>query len=63
MDQSDQKLADNPAEKANILSRLTFFWTIGIFRRGYNNKIKNVEDLYKPLAVDESSKLGDRLEK
>ena len=63
MDQSDQKLADNPAEKANIFSRLTFFWTIGIFRRGYHNKIKNVEDLYKPLAVDESSKLGDRLEK
>lgn len=63
MDQSDQKLNENPAENANILSRLTFFWTIGIFRRGQQKKLKNLEDLYKPLSIDESSKLGDRLEK
>lgn len=63
MDQSDQQLKKNPAENVNIISKLTFFWTIGIFRRGHQKKPFNVEDLYKPLKNDESSKLGDRLEK
>lgn len=63
MDQSNQKLVENPAETANIFSKLTFFWTIGIFKRGYKKKILNVEDLYEPLKKDDSKKLGDRLEK
>lgn len=61
MDQSDQKLTDNPAEKANILSRLTFLWTLGLFRKG-NKKVLQIEDLYKPMKIDESASLGDRLE-
>jgi hypothetical protein len=62
MDQSDQKLSDNPAEKANAASRLTFLWTIGLFRKG-NKKVLQIEDLYRPMKVDESTLLGDRLEK
>lgn len=62
MEQSDQKFVKNAAAKANLLSRMTFFWTIGIFRKGYKNKINNVEDLYEPLANDDSEKLGDRLQ-
>lgn len=62
MDQSDQKLSDNPAENANIASRLTFLWTLGLFRKG-NKKVLQIEDLYRPMKVDESDSLGDRLEK
>lgn len=62
MEQCDQKLSDNPAQKANIVSRLTFFWTLGLFRKG-NKKVLQIEDLYQPLKVDDSDSLGDRLEK
>ncbi|XP_070491925.1 probable multidrug resistance-associated protein lethal(2)03659 [Chironomus tepperi] len=60
--QNDQKNAENPREKANFLSIITFFWTIDLFRKGYKKDLE-VEDLYKPLKCDESEKLGDRLEK
>ena len=60
--QYDQKNAENPREKANFLSIITFFWTIDLFKKGYKKDLE-VEDLYKPLKCDESEKLGDRLEK
>ncbi|KAG5681565.1 hypothetical protein PVAND_010984 [Polypedilum vanderplanki] len=61
MEQSNQKVADNPREKANFVSIVTFFWTIPLFRKGYK-KVLEIEDLYRPLKVDESENLGDRLE-
>uniref|UniRef100_A0A0P6IW43 Putative abc transporter c family member n=1 Tax=Aedes aegypti TaxID=7159 RepID=A0A0P6IW43_AEDAE len=62
MESIRRKLATNPREKANILSVLTFWWTIDLFRKGYN-KVLELQDLFKPLEVDKSEALGDRLEK
>lgn len=62
MDQSDAKRADNPRENANIFSILSFYWTIGLFKKGYR-QVLALEDLYRPLKKDESASLGDRLEK
>ena len=56
------QLTDNPRENANILSVLTFFWTIKLFKRGYQ-KVLGVGDLFKPLKEDKSENLGNRLEK
>lgn len=60
--QYDQKNEENPREKANFLSTLSFFWTIDLFRKGYSKELE-ISDLYKPLKCDESDRLGDRLEK
>lgn len=61
--QSLQKpLIPNPRDKANIFSVLTFWWTLDIFKIGYR-KILELEDLYKPIKVDHSELLGDRLER
>jgi ATP-binding cassette subfamily C (CFTR/MRP) protein 4 len=62
MEQSEQKVTDNPRDKASFPSILTFFWTIPLFRKGYS-KVLEIEDLYRPRKVDESSGLGDRLER
>lgn len=58
----EQKRSENPREKANIFSILTFWWTIDLFRKGYS-KVLELEDLFKPLEVDKSEVLGTRLEK
>lgn len=60
--QSNQKAADNPKENANFLSKITFIWTVSLFRKGYRKDLE-VEDLYRTLKSDESERLGDRLEK
>lgn len=62
MEQSEQKNADNPKENANFVSILTFWYTFGLFKKGYN-KVLEINDLFRPLKVDESGSLGDRLEK
>lgn len=61
MEQNEQKNIDNPRESANILSVLTFWYTIDMFKKGYS-KVFEINDLFKPLKVDESGSLGDRLE-
>lgn len=62
MENSEQKNIDNPRETANVFSILTFWYSLDLFRR-CNGKVLQAEDLYKPLSVDRSSSLGDRLEK
>lgn len=62
MEQNEQKNAENPREKANLFSVLTFWYTLGMFRDGYS-KVLEISDLFRPLKVDESGSLGDRLEK
>lgn len=62
MEQSEQKSADNPRENANIFSVLTFWYTLDLFKKGYS-KVLEPDDLFRPLKVDESGTLGDRLEK
>lgn len=62
MESVRRTLLKNPREKANFVSVLLFWWTIGIFRKGYQ-KVFELTDLYEPLKVDHSENLGDRLEK
>lgn len=62
MESVRRKLLPNPREDANIVSVLLFWWTIGIFKKGYR-KVFELSDLFVPLAVDHSERLGDRLEK
>lgn len=37
-------------------------YTFGMFKKGYTKRLET-EDLYNPLREDQSSLLGDRLEK
>ncbi|XP_015437296.1 PREDICTED: probable multidrug resistance-associated protein lethal(2)03659 [Dufourea novaeangliae] len=62
MDSSNVKSNPNPREKANLLSVLFWWWTIGLFKAGYK-KVLQTDDLYDPLKTDRSHVLGDRLEK
>ena len=62
MDSSNVKKNPNPREKANLLSILFWWWTIGLFKTGYT-KVLQTDDLYEPLKTDRSNVLGDRLEK
>uniref|UniRef100_A0A182NL50 Uncharacterized protein n=1 Tax=Anopheles dirus TaxID=7168 RepID=A0A182NL50_9DIPT len=62
MEAITRKLPPNPRQSAGILSTLTFWWTIDLFRKGYS-KVLELQDLFRPLDVDRSDVLGDRLEK
>lgn len=62
MESSKRKMDENPRETANIFSILLFSWTIPLFKKGYN-KVLELEDIFRPLDVDRSELLGDRLEK
>jgi ATP-binding cassette, subfamily C (CFTR/MRP), member 4 len=63
MERNEQKTAGrNPCETANVFSKLSFWYTRDLFRKGYN-KVLEPSDLYRPLKADESGVLGDRLEK
>lgn len=62
MDSSNSKSKPNPRVKASLLSVLLWWWTIDLFKTGYR-KVLQTEDLYSPLKTDQSSYLGDRLEK
>jgi len=55
-------LPPNPRDKANFVSVLIFWWTIDLFKKGYR-KVLQLEDLFKPINVDRSEALGDRLER
>lgn len=61
MDASRRKLLDNPRERAGLLSVLLFYWTIPLFKKGYG-KVLQLEDIFKPLNVDRSDSLGNRLD-
>ncbi|KAK9869799.1 hypothetical protein WA026_003531 [Henosepilachna vigintioctopunctata] len=51
----------HPRNKANVLSKLFFCWSIPIFYKGLKKQL-NEEDLYETLKEHESSSLGDQLE-
>lgn len=61
MESVKRTLPLNPRENANIISVLLYWWTIGIFKKGYK-KVLELNDLYQPLSVDQSENLGNRLE-
>lgn len=52
----------NPRDTANIFSILFFYWTIPIFKKGYQ-KLLEIEDVFCPLEVDKSKALGERLQR
>lgn len=54
------KLDENPREKASVLSVLSFYWTFGLFRKGYS-KVLQLDDLIRPLNADRSERLGNLL--
>lgn len=62
MDTEQKPLQTNPRAKANIISVLTFWWTINLFKRGYRKTLE-LGDLYRPLDHDKSESLGNRLER
>lgn len=62
MQSSQRILPPNPRERVNILSILTFAWTIPVFKKGYS-KILGINDIFRTLNCDRSMVLGDRLEK
>ncbi|CAB3386319.1 Hypothetical predicted protein [Cloeon dipterum] len=52
----------HPRAKANFLSAVTFWWTYGIFAKGYKNEMK-IDDLYSTLPDHRSARVGNKLEK
>lgn len=62
MDFVKSSLVPNPRDTANILSILFFSWTIPIFKKGYR-KLLEIEDVFRPLQVDKSQSLGERLQR
>lgn len=61
MDAGKQELQENPLEGAGLLSIWLFAWTIPLFKKGYR-KVLELEDMFRPLSVDRSNLLGDRLD-
>ncbi|KAF2881308.1 hypothetical protein ILUMI_24864, partial [Ignelater luminosus] len=55
------KREQNPAENANILSKLTFSFTCGLFRKGLRKNLGD-EDIYKPMKRYNATLLGNQLE-
>jgi ABC-type multidrug transport system fused ATPase/permease subunit len=51
----------NPRENANLISVILFWWTVGLFKKGYHKDLAE-EDLYSPLKTDASEYLGNKLQ-
>nr|XP_012135510.1 PREDICTED: multidrug resistance-associated protein 4-like isoform X4 [Megachile rotundata] len=61
MEQKVVYIEKNPKENANIISKICFWWSKELFRKGFHREL-TLADLYRPLKQDESENLGDRLE-
>lgn len=61
METTRRQMLPNPRQTANIFSRLFLTWTLPLFVKGYKRDL-GIEDVYEPLSVDNSEKLGNRLE-
>lgn len=61
MDSSRKPEKSNPRNNANILSQLTFIWSIPLMYKGSKSGL-HTDDLTKCLNQDRSEDLGDRLE-
>ncbi|GJQ74461.1 hypothetical protein Trydic_g21331 [Trypoxylus dichotomus] len=62
MDTGFRLAKDNPKKSANFLSKLFFVWLVKLFRRGVKDGI-SLQDLYAPMASDNSKTLGNKLER
>lgn len=54
-------LKPNPRTSTNFLSKLTFLWTLPIFRQGLRKEFEE-SDLFQPLSEHESGLIGAKLE-
>jgi hypothetical protein len=52
-----------PKAGAGLLSSLTFWWTLPLYRRVQEKETLELEDLFAPLPEDEACRLGDQLER
>ncbi|XP_063922990.1 ATP-binding cassette sub-family C member 4-like [Zophobas morio] len=51
----------NPKKDASIFSKITFWYTVDLFRKGFKRELEE-DDLYEVLPEFESCSLGDRIE-
>jgi hypothetical protein len=49
----------HPQERANILSKMSFFWLIDLFKFTHNNHI-TANDIYRVRKCDASAKLSEK---
>ncbi|CAG5134060.1 unnamed protein product, partial [Candidula unifasciata] len=61
MDESLRHIKPNPILKANVLSRVLFWWCNPVFKKGYKAPLEE-SDLYNVCPSDASEYLGNRLE-
>uniref|UniRef100_A0A1B6EFU5 Cystic fibrosis transmembrane conductance regulator n=1 Tax=Clastoptera arizonana TaxID=38151 RepID=A0A1B6EFU5_9HEMI len=61
-DKENRKRERNPEESANLLSVLTVSWILKVFLKNRKQELKE-DDLYEPLKGQESSYVGDEIEK
>ncbi|KAI4581553.1 hypothetical protein MJG53_009996 [Ovis ammon polii x Ovis aries] len=57
----DQKVKPNPRQKANLCSRLFFWWLNPLFKIGHKRKLEE-DDMYPVLPEDRSQHLGKELQ-
>lgn len=62
MERTKTKLKPNPRDKSNILSVLSFAWTIPLFRKRLSKHLE-IDDICQPRDCDKSKNLADRLDK
>ncbi|XP_045018394.1 ATP-binding cassette sub-family C member 4-like isoform X2 [Bubalus bubalis] len=55
------KVKPNPLQKANLCSRLFFWWLNPLFKIGHKRKLEE-EDMYSVLPEDRSQRLGEELQ-
>ncbi|XP_053404593.1 ATP-binding cassette sub-family C member 4-like isoform X3 [Mercenaria mercenaria] len=62
MDESLKHHNPNPVIRANVISKLFFWWMNPLFKKGYARQLE-VEDMYNVTVEDQSDRLGETLEK
>lgn len=62
MERTKTELKPNPRDKSNILSVLSFAWTIPLFRKGLSKHLE-IDDICEPRECDKSHNLAERLNK
>ncbi|XP_078379983.1 ATP-binding cassette sub-family C member 4-like [Oculina patagonica] len=61
LSQKQQSSLPSPMAKASFLSRLTFWWLNGLFRKGYDRRLEP-HDMYQVLQEDSAKRLVADLE-
>lgn len=62
MESAKRILEKNPRQSAKLISIIFFGWSIPIFKKTFDKSL-DAHDVTKPLTVDQSSILGNRIER